>query len=229
MKSRKKETEAPTAEPEATEGAPAEAPEANGQESTIAGEEEENEAPAAPETEEAAELLVPDEVAALNNRLVRLQADFDNFRKRTLRERNELYQRANEDLMLEMLSVLDHLDLALEAADQHSENAAVTQGFRMVSDQLRGVLGRFGLAPVDAEGQEFDPQVHEAVSHLPSPDVKENHVMVQVRRGYMLGDRLLRATQVVVSSGAQDKTDAPADGQAGVEAGPGNGAEDASN
>ncbi len=139
-----------------------------------------------------------------DDRLLRLQADFDNFRKRTVREREETYRRANTDLMTELLPVLDHLELALKAASENATDPAFADGVRLVFDQMLGVLGKFGLSPIDAEGQAFDPGEHEAVSHLPSPDVAENHVMVQSRRGYKLGDRVLRAAQVVVSSGAPD-------------------------
>jgi molecular chaperone GrpE len=136
-----------------------------------------------------------------STRLLRLQADFDNFKKRTIRERNETYRRANEDLMEELLPVMDHMELALDAAAQHDADEAMVEGFRMVSEQLRGALAKFGLTPIDAAAAEFDPNVHEAISHLPSTDVDENHVMIMTRRGYKLGDMLLRAAQVVVSSG----------------------------
>ena len=136
-----------------------------------------------------------------STRLLRLQADFDNFKKRTLRERNETYRRANEDLMEELLPVMDHMELALEAAAQHDADEAMVEGFRLVSEQLRAALAKFGLTPIDASAAEFDPNVHEAISHLPSADVAENYVIAMTRRGYKLGDMLLRAAQVVVSSG----------------------------
>ena len=138
----------------------------------------------------------------LQNRFLRLQADFDNYRKRMVREKGETYQRANEDLLLELLPAIDHLDLALDAAEEHDAPQGFIEGFRLVSEQLLQVLGKFGLSVIDAEGKEFDVNLHEAVSHLPSEDVPENRVSSQVRRGYMLGDRLLRPAQVVVSSGA---------------------------
>jgi molecular chaperone GrpE len=141
----------------------------------------------------------------LNERLLRLQADFDNFRKRTLRERDELYRRANEDLMEALLDVLDHLDLALKSAEEHNESGAVVDGFKLVAGQMADTLGKFGLKPIDTAGEEFDPHLHEAVSHLPSDDVAENGVMAEVRRGYLLGERLLRAARVVVSSGAAEE------------------------
>ena len=144
---------------------------------------------------------------------MRLQADFDNFKKRTLRERNETYRRANEDLMEEVLPVMDHMELALEAAAQHNADEAMVEGFRLVSEQLRAALAKFGLTPIDATAAEFDPNLHEAISHLPSPDVAENHVIAMTRRGYKLGDMLLRAAQVVVSSGdpSAPAEEAPAD------------------
>ncbi len=141
----------------------------------------------------------------VDDRFLRLQADFENFRKRTLREKEELYHRANTELMEELLSVLDHQDLAFSSLTDEVKADPVVQGFKLVSDQLVTALGKFGLTPIDAEGQDFDPNVHEAVSHLPSADVKENCVIVQTRRGYMLANRLLRAAQVVVSSGAPDE------------------------
>jgi molecular chaperone GrpE len=146
------------------------------------------------------------EIAALNNRLLRLQADFDNFRKRSLREKDELYRLANQDIMQELLPVLDHLDLALKAVADHGDDQAFVEGVKLVAEQLLSALGKFGMTPVDAAGEEFDPNLHEAISHLPSEDVVENRVIEQVRRGYQLGDRLLRPAQVVVSSGSASAT-----------------------
>lgn len=143
--------------------------------------------------------------AVADDRLLRLQADFDNFRKRTVREREETYRRANTDLMTDLLPVLDHMELALKAVSENATDPAFVEGVKLVFDQMLGVLDRFGLTPIDAEGKAFDPGEHEAISHLPSPDVPENHVMVQSRRGYKLGERVLRAAQVVVSSGVPAK------------------------
>ncbi|MDP6490968.1 MAG: nucleotide exchange factor GrpE [Kiritimatiellia bacterium] len=142
-----------------------------------------------------------EQVKVDREQLIRLQADFENFKKRTIRERNETYRRANEDIMEELLPVMDHLELALDAATQHDADEAIGEGFRLVSEQLRAALAKFGLTPIDATDAEFDHNLHEAISHLPSPDVAENHVIAMTRRGYKLGDRLLRAAQVVVSSG----------------------------
>lgn len=148
---------------------------------------------------------------ALQTQLLRLRADFDNFRKRVQREKAETYQRANEDILLELLPVLDHFEMGLQTARQHETDAAVLDGFQLVHDQTLAALKRFGLEPVDAEGKAFDPHWHEAATYLPSDEHPEDSVMAQTRRGYKLGDRLLRPAQVVVSSG-------PAEPAAGEEA-----------
>lgn len=154
-------------------------------------------------------VVEPPREALLEDRLLRLQADFDNFRKRTLREKEDLYRRANEDILLELLPVLDHLELAFRAAESDGKEHPVIQGFHLVAEQLRAALRKFGLEQVDASDA-FDPNVHEAVQHLPSKEVEEGHVMVQLRSGYTLGSRLLRAAQVVVSSGPPEEVGAQA-------------------
>jgi molecular chaperone GrpE len=148
-------------------------------------------------------------LADLENKLLRLQADFDNFRKRTARERNETYARANEDLMSNLIPVIDHMDMALQSAADHDAPPALIDGVRLVTDQLQGVLSKFGLEKVDASEADFDPNEHEAISHLPSADVPDNKVMQQTRMGYKLKGRILRPAQVVVSSGqaVEDKPD----------------------
>lgn len=147
----------------------------------------------------------------VDDRLLRLQADFDNYRKRVVRERQEIVQRANEELIADLLPALDHLDLAITAAVTHEANPVFVQGFQIVSDQFRAALKRFGLEHVDAHGQEFDPRLHEAIAFVPSAEVPESTVIQQTRRGYRLGTKLLRPTQVMVSSGAPPApTDPPA-------------------
>jgi molecular chaperone GrpE len=150
------------------------------------------------------------EIAALKDRLLRLQADFDNMRKRVIKERTEVYARANEDIMLEMMPVLDHLDLALATAAEHEitgAQAAVVDGFKLVSEQLMSVLKKFGLEPINAEGQQFDTNRHEAIAQMPSETVAEGIVITQTRRGWMLGEKLLRPSQVVVSAGVAPKAE----------------------
>jgi len=145
-----------------------------------------------------------EEDESLRDQFVRLQADFANFRNRTQRERVDLYQRANEDLLLEILPVLDHYEMGLLTAEQHDADQAVVDGFKLVFDQFQNVLNKFNLTPIDAVGETFDPHKHEALTHMPSDEYAAEICSNQVRRGYMFGDKLLRAAQVVVSSGPAD-------------------------
>jgi len=152
----------------------------------------------------ATEALPPEVVATLppvDDRYLRLQADFDNYRKRVLREKEDIYRRANADLLEDILPVLDHLELAIGSVGEAHKQDPVVEGFRLVGEQLMSVLTRYGLLPIPAEGQEFDPNVHEAILHMPVPEVPENFIVSQARGGYKLGERLLRASQVIVSSG----------------------------
>ena len=159
---------------------------------------------ALPDTEIIEEDAVPEvveEEESLREQFVRLQADFANFRNRTQRERIELYQRANEDLLLEILPVLDHYELGLQNAEKHDADQAVVDGFKLVFDQFQNVLNKFNLTPIEAVGEVFDPHKHEALTHMPSDEYPAEVCSNQVRRGYLFGDKLLRAAQVVVSSG----------------------------
>ena len=161
----------------------------------------------APEQPEAvAEQVVTPEVEAeepLKNQMLRLQADFDNFRKRTQRERSELFLFANESLFLEMLPVIDHFEMGFKSAEDHKTDCSVTEGFRMVYNQLLDVLKKFNVTAMDAVGEPFNPHRHEAILHMPSDKPAET-VLEQVRCGYMLGDKLLRAAQVIISSGPKE-------------------------
>jgi len=157
---------------------------------------------ALPETETIEEdVAAEEEDESLRDQFVRLQADFANFRNRTQRERVELYQRANEDLLLELLPVLDHYEMGLQTAEQQETDPAVLDGFKLVYDQFKNVLDKFNLKPIDAVGEQFDPHRHEALTHMPSDEYPAEVCSNQVRRGYMFGDKLLRPAQVVVSSG----------------------------
>ena len=169
------------------------------------GDKEAAEAEELPDTEIIEEDVAPaieeEEDESLRDQFVRLQADFANFRNRTQRERIELYQRANEDLLLEILPVLDHYELGLQNAEQHDADQAVVDGFKLVFDQFQNVLNKFNLTPIEAVGEVFDPHKHEALTHMPSEEFPAETCSNQIRRGYMFGDKLLRAAQVVVSSG----------------------------
>ncbi|MDD5483118.1 MAG: nucleotide exchange factor GrpE [Kiritimatiellae bacterium] len=141
------------------------------------------------------------EIERLKDQLLRLGADFENYRKRSLREKNEIYENANETLTLELLPALDHLQLALSAAGKHEADKAFREGLQLIADQLMTVLVKFGLEKINSEKQQFDPNLHEAVSCLPSETEPEGVIIAQSRPGYKFKNRLLRPAQVVVSGG----------------------------
>ena len=156
------------------------------------------------------------ELETLKDRHIRLQADFDNFRKRTERQRIEAQARAHEDLMKALVPVLDHFELGLRSAAAHGADEAFCAGFRMVQDELARVLERAGLTAIDAaEGAPFDPHQHEAVTHAPSNQHPVDTVVQQTRRGYRLGPVLLRPVQVIVSSGPAAQAPATEAGDGG--------------
>jgi len=162
------------------------------------GEPVEGEASEAPEEAAAEEATDPgDALAELQNRLLRLQADFDNFRKRTRREKETWNRQAQEFIVMELLTVLDHFELALKDAESSESHA----GFQMIFDQFTTVLKKFGVAAVQAEGEAFNPELHEAISHTSSDEVAADQVLAQTRKGYVMGDKLIRPAQVVVSQG----------------------------
>lgn len=143
------------------------------------------------------------ELALAKDRYVRLLADFDNMRKRQIRERDEVIKRANEGLLEKLLPVFDHLELAL--ANVKAEDA-FSQGVKMVGAQFLNVLTEAGVEVVDAEGAVFDPDLHEALQAVPSETVPEHEVVQQFRKGWRLDGKLIRPAQVIVSVGKPDAT-----------------------
>lgn len=140
--------------------------------------------------------------AAAKDTQLRALADLENFRRRAVREKEELRAFAAARIVEELMPVLDNLGLAVTAAKApNAELASLVQGVEMVGQQFRAALVNYGLKEIDPAGEVFDPNLHEAVSQLPSDDVAEGHVLQVVRTGYTLNGRLLRAAAVVVSGG----------------------------
>jgi len=135
---------------------------------------------------------------------LRTQADFENFRKRSAREKEDAVKYANASFLERLIPILDNFELGLAAARGSSENSAILSGMDMVSKQLADFLTSSGVDAVNAEGQPFDPNLHEAVAQEASASVPENVIVRQLRRGYKLRDRLLRPATVVVSKGAPE-------------------------
>lgn len=139
------------------------------------------------------------------DRLLRLAADFDNFKKRAARERQEAIKFANAGLLEKLLPVMDHFEMALAAFAQpaNGQTASVQSlhaGITMVHQQLRNLLLEAGLEEIDALGKPFDPALHEAVAQETTADAPEGQVVKQLRKGYRLKERLLRPASVVVAT-----------------------------
>jgi molecular chaperone GrpE len=136
---------------------------------------------------------------------MRSQADFENYKKRCAREKEEAIKYANASLLEKLVSIVDHFELGLEAARGEGEKSPIYSGMSLVLKQLQDFLAENGLQPIDAVGQKFDPNLHEAIAHEASDKVPEGVVIRQTRRGYRFKDRLLRPPAVVVSSGPARK------------------------
>ena len=138
-----------------------------------------------------------DAAAEVDDRLLRLAADFENYKKRAARERDEYVTFANERLIKELLPVLDDLERALHAASEHEE-AQLEEGVELVHRSLASLLARNGVKEISTEGK-FDPHVHEALLSQPSEDAEQGSVIDVVQKGYTIGDRVVRPARVIVA------------------------------
>jgi molecular chaperone GrpE len=132
---------------------------------------------------------------------LRSQADFENYKRRSAREKDEAIKYANSSLLERLIGIIDNFELGLAAAKEQGERSPIYSGMVLVQKQLNDLLAENGLQPIEAEGKTVDPNLHEAIAHEPSDQFPEGIVLRQVRRGYRLKDRLLRPSRVVVSSG----------------------------
>jgi molecular chaperone GrpE len=142
----------------------------------------------------------------LYDRLLRKQAELENFRKRTQKEKEDLRQYAAEDLMRSLLPTLDGFERALRHRDE-SVPAAFYQGLELIYRELREVLGRAGLTPLETAGQLFDPYLHQAVETVNAPGRREHEIVEELQRGYKLKNKLLRPSIVKVAVGGKPGQD----------------------
>ncbi|HWP42966.1 MAG TPA: nucleotide exchange factor GrpE [Blastocatellia bacterium] len=140
------------------------------------------------------------ERSALYDQLLRRQAEFENYRKRIERDRAEFYHRARADVLTEMLPVIDNFERALSSLEKTGADEGVRHGVELIHKQFKDTLTKLGLQPIEAIGQAFDPNLHEAVTIEPTDEHEENTVVEEFQRGYKLGDRLLRPAKVKVAS-----------------------------
>ena len=166
---------------------------------------EKEEKPSTPETE--VDLLKErlakseEQIKELEDRLLRLAAEFDNYRKRTNKEFSYLVKNANEKLILQLLDTLDNFQRALDSAKTSNDYENFHKGVELIYTHMKDLLTKEGLKEIEALGKPFDPNFHEAVTQSESDEYKEGIVMEEISKGYMLNDRLLRASKVVVSKG----------------------------
>jgi molecular chaperone GrpE len=141
------------------------------------------------------------ELAAANDRALRLQAEMQNLRNRTSREIADERRYAALPVLRDLLPVLDNIERAIDAAEKAGEAENLLNGFRLVRQQLESILTRHQCERISPEGEPFDPHFHEAILQQPSPDVPADHVTMVTQTGYKLHDRVVRPAQVIVSSG----------------------------
>jgi molecular chaperone GrpE len=152
--------------------------------------------PSVGQADPLAELTV--EKNALQDRLLRLAAEFDNYRKRIDRDRRDQADAAVASAIEDLLPIVDNLDRALEAPAGEDADS-YREGVELIHRQMLDLLRRRGVTPIESVGADFDPQLHQAVAHEASPEHREGEVMEEFRRGYKLGDRLLRPAMVKVA------------------------------
>ena len=142
-----------------------------------------------------------EECKAINDKYLRLAAEFENYKRLTQRDQREQIRFGNEQLLKELLPVVDNMERAIKAARANGSDSALIQGVELTLKQLFGILAKFGVQAIETAGQDFDPSAHQAVSYGPSNDVPANKVLDEFQKGYRLHDRILRAAMVSVSSG----------------------------
>ena len=165
-----------------------------------------NERSAAEDTDQVAELQSAlaekiEKFKDLNDKYLRLAAEFDNYKRLAQRDQRDQIRFGNEQLLKELLPVVDNLERAIKSAQEKGKSDVLIQGVGLTLKQLTGVLAKFHVRPVEAVGQPFNPATHQAVTSVASEKVPNQHVVDELQRGYLLHDRILRAAMVTVSAG----------------------------
>jgi len=159
------------------------------------------EADATEQPTETATELVKEELALANDRYLRLYAEFDNFRRRTIKEREEARKTEGKDVIVSLLPVLDDFERALKSMQNTSEVSALKEGVVLIQQKMKKALAQKGLTEMESKGATFDPDIHEAITNVPAPteDLK-GKVIDEVEKGYYLNDKVIRFAKVVVGS-----------------------------
>ncbi|MEO6148824.1 MAG: nucleotide exchange factor GrpE [Mucilaginibacter sp.] len=148
-----------------------------------------------------AEEKLKEELSQANDKYLRLYAEFDNFRRRTQKERVELLQTAGKEVIVSLLPVLDDFERAFKSMDQATDVVAVKAGVELIYSKLHNILEQKGLKPMEALGEPFDADLHEAITNIPAPsDELKGKVVDQMEKGYYLGDKVVRFAKVIVGA-----------------------------
>jgi molecular chaperone GrpE len=147
-----------------------------------------------------------DKAAEFADKILRLQADFENTRKRIEREKQDFVKFANEGIILELLNILDDLERTVNLAETHKENPEVfLKGVEMILAHLYEMLKEYGVKPIEATGKIFDPHCHEALMQIANKDLPEHTIVEELQKGYKLNDRVIRTAKVKVSKKVEEK------------------------
>lgn len=180
---------------------PDEAPEAEGNEKHAHGAEADHETKKKSHKKEDRGMEFQAKIDELNEKYIRLYSEFDNYRKRTLREKAEWSRNASEEIIKALLPVLDDMDRAVKAADSATEIGPVKDGVVLIQNKLKAILGQRGLEAVEAVGQPFDVEFHDALTTVPAPSEEmKGKVIEEVEKGYLLNGKVIRYARVVVAN-----------------------------
>lgn len=182
--------------PKATDKPEADTDETNG----------DDESESAPELTEEERLT--EQVAKLEDQLLRAAAEFDNYKKRTARRFEQIVQSGLDQILLELLAVIDNFERALAPNGEQEDPNAHREGMSLIYEQLKTLLGKYDLTPIEAVGKPFDPNLHEAMMQTDSDEYPEGTVAIEIAKGYRQGDRVLRHSKVGVSKGVDSENDA---------------------
>lgn len=172
------------------------------EESTETSEETHEDSETQESTGETFDVKSSEEYSDLNNKYLRLHAEFDNYRRRTARENLELIERANAKILAELCEVLENFDRALETESGAESHEEFLKGVNLISGQFSGILKDFGLEIINPEGAAFDPNEHEALMQQPSEEIEADHILQVFQKGYKVKDKVIRHAKVIVSAGA---------------------------
>ena len=136
-----------------------------------------------------------------NDKYIRLYAEFDNFKRRTLKERMELMQTANKEVIISLLSVLDDFDRAIKSIETANDIASVKEGVALIQNKLKSALSQKGLKEMDCKGQTFDADFHEGITNIPAPEESlKGKVIDELEKGYLLNDKVIRFAKVIIGA-----------------------------